>query len=194
MSNSLQELTRWGPFGRLVTWWRGKSKEQRRSSRPRGKKRDATREDFVRFALESAATVEAGGDPEEMHRCTYKLIRSDLFERAWELRIRAAKIKQPSPIPEWDGGDLAGKTILVRAYTPRDRIGEEVRLARFIAPVAKKARHCIVLGEPRLVPLLARSFPGVEVRPRGIDDDAAFAEADVGAYFETIAFHTGKNA
>ena len=108
-----------------------------------------------------------------MHRCTYKLIRSELFERAWELRIRAAAMTQPSPIPEWDGSDLTDKTILVRAYTPRDRVGEELRLARFIAPVAKQARRCIVLAEPRLVALLARSFPGVEVRPRGVDDNAA---------------------
>jgi hypothetical protein len=67
-------------------------------------------------------------------------------------------------------------------------------LARFIAPVAQKASRCIVLAEPRLVPLLARSFPGVDVRPRDIDDAAAFAEADVGAYYETIAFHTAKTA
>lgn len=202
MADSLHDLTRRrGPFERLMTWWRGGrkgerpgSKDVRPSSRPRRKKRDATPEDFARFALETAATIEAEGDPVEMHRCTYKLIRSELFERAWELRMRAAAMQQPSPLPEWDGSDLTDKTILVRAYTPRDRVGEELRLARFIAPVAKQARRCIVLAEPRLVALLARSFPGVEVRPRGIDDNAAFAEADVGAYYETVAFQTAKNA
>jgi hypothetical protein len=193
MSNSPQELKRWGPFGRLVTWWRGKSKEQRRRSRaPR--KLKANREDFVKYALENAAAIEAKGDPEEMHRITYKLLRLDLYERAWELRTRAAELDQPSPIPEWDGGDLAGRTVLVRAYTPRDRIGEELRLARFIAPVSRQARRCIVLGDRRLVPLLQRSFAGVEVRPRGIDEAAAFAEADIGAYYETIALRCVKTA
>jgi hypothetical protein len=32
------------------------------------------------------------------------------------------------------------------------------------------------------------------VRPRGVDDAAAFAEADVSAYYETIALHTARNA
>jgi hypothetical protein len=193
MSNSLQELKRWGPFGRLVTWWRGKSKEQRRRSHaPR--KLKANREDFVKYALENAAAIEAQGDPEEMHRITYKLLRLDLYERAWELRTRAAELDQPSPIPEWDGGDLAGRSVLVRAYTPRDRIGEELRLARFIAPVARQARRCIVLAERRLVPLLQRSFAEIDARPRGIDDAAAFAEADIGAYYETIALHHVKTA
>jgi hypothetical protein len=189
-----RDLTRQSPLGRLLSLWRGERKETRPSSRLRRKKRDATPEDFVKFALEAAATVEAKGDPEEMHRCTYKLIRSELFERAWGLRIRAADMTRPSPVREWDGEDLAGKTILIRAYTPRERIGEELRLARFIAPAAQRARRCVVLAEPRLVRLLARSFPGVDVRPRGVDDAAAFAEVDFGAYYETIALHTAKNA
>ena len=194
MSNSLQELTRWGPFGRLVTWWRGGSKEKRRSERASHRKMKAHREDFVKYALQSAAAAEADGDAEKMHRTSYKLLRLDLYERAWELRTRAAELDQPTPIPEWDGSDLAGLSVLVRAYTPRDRVGEELRLARFIAPAAKQARRCIVLGERRIVPLLQRSFDGIEVRPRGIDDAAALAEADVAAYYETIALHTVKTA
>ena len=129
-----------------------------------------------------------------MHRTSYKLLRLDLYERAWELRTRAAELDQPSPLPEWDGSDLAGLSVLVRAYMPRDRVGEELRLARFIAPAARQARRCVVLAEPRLVPLLQRSFDGIEVRPRGIDEAAAFAEADVAAYYETIALHTVKTA
>jgi hypothetical protein len=194
MSNSLQELTRWGPFGRLVTRWRRGSKEKRRSESAAPRKAKTTREDFVKNALEIAAAVEAGGNAEKMHRTSYKLLRLDLYQRAWELRIGAARIEQPCPIPEWDGSDLAGRSILVRAYTPRDRVGEELRLARFIAPAARQARRCVVLAEPRLVPLLQRSFDGIEVRPRGIDDDAALAEADVAAYYETVALHTVKTA
>ena len=73
-------------------------------------------------------------------------------------------------------------------------MGGELRLSRFIAPVAQRARHCIVLAEPRLVPLLRRSFAGVDVRPRGVDDDAVLTEVDVAAYYETIAFHHAKTA
>jgi len=63
-------------------------------------------------------------------------------ERPFRARLGASHRRcKASPIPELDGGDLAGKTILVRAYTPGT-----VRLARFIAPVAKQARRCIVLA------------------------------------------------
>jgi hypothetical protein len=96
--------------------------------------------------------------------------------------------------PRWSNRspDLGGRSVLVRAYAPRDRVGEELRLARFIAPVARQARRCIVLAEPRLVPLLQRSFDGIEMRPRGIDDAAAFADADVAAYYETVALHASR--
>ena len=88
---------------------------------------------------------------------------------------------------------LAG-AFLIRSYAPKSRIGEELRLARFIAPVAERARRCMVLAEPRLVPLLRRSFAGVDVRPRDVDNSAALAEVEVAAYYETIAFHFAKTA
>lgn len=183
-----QDQTRQRPLERLVAWWHGKNKKgaSKRIAHLKSKP--------VKNALEAASIAEATGDADAMVGCSYKLLRQGLFERAWQLRAGAAKLTQLSSIPDWDGGDLAGKTILVRPYAPRDRVGEELRLARFIAPVARKASRCIVLSEPRLVPLLARSFPGVDVRPRGVDDATVFAEADFGAYYETIAFHTAKTA
>lgn len=193
MADLQRSLTNGGPVERLVGWFRRMGGDNARAAhKSEHKKRKATREDFVKYAYETAAQMEAEGIPERMHRCTYKLIRLELYERAWELRVRAAEIDQPSPLPEWDGSNLSDRTILVRAYTPRNRVGEELRLARFIAPVAREARRTIVLAEPRLVPLLAHSFDGVEVRPRGVDDDAALAEADVAAYYETIALHHAK--
>jgi hypothetical protein len=158
------------------------------------RKRHRTPEDRVRQVLETARLAEFEGDADTMHNCSYKLIRFELYEQAWGLRIRAARLKEPSAIAEWEGEDLSGRTILIRGYMPKNRIGEELRLARFIAPVSKRARRCIVLTEARLVPLLGRSFPGIDVRPRGVDDAAAIAEADVAAYFETVALRYAKNA
>lgn len=95
-------------------------------------------------------------------------------------------------LPQWDGSDLTDRSILL-TYAPRDTIGEELRLSRFIAPVASRARRCIVLAEPRLVPLLRRTFPGADVRPRGAEG-AAHAEADVAAYYQTVAAHHARSA
>ncbi len=173
-----------------MTWWRRwtKGAGQGKNGTVAVK---ATRKER---ALQTAAAAEAAGDAAAMHRASNTLIRLELYARAWELRIRAAALTEESPLPEWDGGDLAGRSILIRAYTPRDRVGEELRMARFIAPVAERARRTIVLTEPRLVPLLARSFQGVAVRPRGLDDAVGFAEADVVAYYETIALRFARNA
>ena len=177
-----------------MTWWRGwprKGLLGLDAFRPR---RRPSYEDPIAHFLEAAREAESERDADRMRRCSYKLIRYEQYERAWELRTRAAAIDQASPIPEWAGDDLAGRTILVRGCMPKHRIGEELRLSRFIALVAERARGCIVLTEKRLVPLLRRSFAGTDVRPKGSDDAAAMSEADVGAYFETIAFHYAKNA
>ena len=179
--------------------WRRKWMERLlgwRAPRQKGGKKpaQANREDVIEDALEAVAVAESKGDPEKMHRASYKLLRLGLYERAWALRMRTAELHQPSSIPEWQGEDLTDRKILVRAYVPKDRIGEELRLARFIAPVAQRARGCIVLAEPRLVPLLRRSFPGADVRSRKVYDDPPFAEVDVGAYYETIAFHYARTA
>jgi hypothetical protein len=192
MADTQRDSNSAGMVERLVGWFRRNGNDSARKIEH--KKRKATREDLVKYAYETATAAEAEGDPEKMHRCTYKLIRLELYERAWELRVRAAQIGQPSALPEWDGSDLSDRTVLVRAYSPRNRVGEELRLARFIGPIAKQARRTIVLAEPRLVPLLARSFEGIEVRPRGADDAAASADADVAAYYETVALHHARTS
>jgi hypothetical protein len=191
MINSQGSLTNSRLIERLLAWWR---KVSRKGSRPRQKREKATREDRIKRAYEAAAAAEAAGDLEKMRRRSYKLIRLEHYKRAWELRLRAAELGHKSPLPEWDGSDLANRKILIRAYTPRDRIGEELRMARFIAPVVKQAGHCIVLAEPRLVPILRRSFKSIDVRQRGLDDAGAFGEADVAAYYETIALRYARTA
>jgi len=173
-----------------MTWWRRWAKGTGRGTSGIAPLK-ATREDR---ALQAAATAEAAGDATAMHRASNTLIRLELYERAWELRIRAAALTEDNPLLEWDGGDLGGRSLLIRAYAPRDRIGEELRMARFIAPVAERAGLSIVLTEPRLVPIVARSFQGVDARPRGLKDAAAFAEADIFAYYETIALRFARNA
>jgi hypothetical protein len=194
MADLEQGLTNKKLVEHLLRWWRRRSKDAPESSGAQQKRNKASREDLVRRAYESAAAAEAEGDIEKMHRRAYKLIRLELYERAWELRLHAAELMQSSPLPEWDGRDLAGRIILVRAHTPKHRIGEELRMSRFIGPAAQQARRCIVLAEPRLVTLLRRSFARVDARPRGVNDLGAFAEADVAAYYETIALHHARTA
>jgi hypothetical protein len=60
--------------------------------------------------------------------------------------------------------------------------------------VARLAGRCIVLAEPRLVPILRRTFEGVDVRTRGVDEKRAVAEAHVVASVDTLGFHFAKTA
>jgi hypothetical protein len=179
-----------------MNWW-SQPIDQVLRWRARRKKRKlhakGDREGLIKSIWKEAANAEAEGDADRMRSCSYKLMRFGLFERGWELRIGAALLREQSPLPEWDGGDLVGRTLLIRPHVPKKRIGEELRSSRFIAPVAQKAERCIVLAEHRLVPLFKRSFPGIEARPRETDADQAYAEADVAAYYDTIAFHYAKD-
>jgi hypothetical protein len=95
----------------------------------------------------------------------------------------ADRIEYPEGPPEWDGAWLDGTLLII---TPNEHIGELLRRARFIPMAAGRARHCIVLVERRLVPLYARSFPGVDVRTKDLEAVAAQSEARAMARFRTL--------
>ncbi|HEX4142698.1 MAG TPA: tetratricopeptide repeat protein [Pirellulales bacterium] len=66
--------------------------------------------------------------------------------------------------PSWDGSSLAGKTILVHG---EQGIGDEIMFASCLPDIVERARQVVVVCEPRLAPLLARSFPTVIVHGVG---------------------------
>lgn len=103
----------------------------------------------------------------------------------------AGRLKVPSSLPEWDGSPLPGQTLQI-VQRIRD-IGSPIRLARFIPLAARKAGRCIVLANPRLVPLFRRSFPQVDVREEGEDIGKDLAEADIIASYETIWQHLASD-
>ncbi len=153
-------------------------------------KRD--REGMIEHALAAGAFAERLSEPRYMSGVARMLMRLGVFEQSWQLSSAALQQTRKSPLPEWEGGSLSDRTILI---WPRDsHIGKAIRCSRFIAPVAARAKRCIVLAEPRLVPILRRTFEGVDVRTRGIDDNDALAEADVVASYETLGFHLAKTA
>ena len=69
----------------------------------------------------------------------------------------------------WTGGRLKNKRLLVRA---EQGVGDQILFASLIPDLAaaRKAEGGSVMleCEPRLVPLFARSFPDVTVRPAAI--------------------------
>ena len=70
--------------------------------------------------------------------------------------------------PVWDGSSLAGKTILIHG---EQGVGDEVMFASCLPDVIAQAKRVIVLCQPRLGRLFARSFPQaqIETQPRGFE-------------------------
>ncbi|CAK0772593.1 protein O-GlcNAc transferase [Gammaproteobacteria bacterium] len=63
---------------------------------------------------------------------------------------------QTLPFPEWDGGDLTGKTLLVFA---EQGLGDELLFASCFPDLVARAGHCLFECDPRLATLYRRSFP-----------------------------------
>jgi tetratricopeptide (TPR) repeat protein len=86
------------------------------------------------------------------------------FAEAWplhEIRDEAEEVKLDKYTqPRWDGSSLAGKSIVVHA---EQGIGDEVLFASCFPDVIAQAAKTVLVCEPRLVKLFARSFPQATV-------------------------------
>jgi len=89
------------------------------------------------------------------------------FDEAWE--AYAWRFKTPEnpniapayPIPEWQGEDLTGKSILV--WTEQGP-GEVLMFVPCLAEVIAQAASCTIVTTARFTPFLARTFPDADVR------------------------------
>lgn len=71
------------------------------------------------------------------------------------------------PFLEWDGGDLAGRTVLVHA---EQGLGDLILFASCIPDLMARAGHVVVETYPRLAMLFERSFPKATVVGRDVSD------------------------
>lgn len=85
-----------------------------------------------------------------------------VYARRWESRSYTS-FRRNFPQPRWAGEDLAGKSILVWG---EQGIGDELFFAGLIPEVITAASRTLIETEPRLVPLLRRSFPDATVFER----------------------------
>ncbi|MBL6934214.1 MAG: tetratricopeptide repeat protein [Alphaproteobacteria bacterium] len=96
------------------------------------------------------------------HNLALALLMMERFEEGWEeYEWRWKKPNVPNrefPQEVWKGEPLNGKTLLVWA---EQGLGDEIRFAGMVPEIMEKGASVILESEPRLVPLFARSFPGV---------------------------------
>lgn len=69
-------------------------------------------------------------------------------------------------LPAWQGENLDGRTLLI---WPEQGIGDEIVFSTCLPELAAAGVRLILLCDPRLVSLFQRSFPGVDVRPIGVE-------------------------
>ena len=97
-------------------------------------------------------------------------IKEGLDEYEWRFKTNKFKsYERHFSKPLWDGKkNLKGKKILVWC---EQGIGDTINWSSCLPFISSQAKHCILECQQKLVPLLRRSFPNVEVKPENRDLD-----------------------
>ena len=119
----------------------------------------------------------------------------DEFEWRWKLAKDFAGNRHFSK-PLWDGQEsLKGKRILLWS---EQGIGDTINWASCLPLVASLAEHTILECQEKIVSLLARSFPNIEVRPEDRSMDSKRNDFDfhlpMGSLYRHFIPHIGENA
>jgi Flp pilus assembly protein TadD len=139
----------------------------------------------ARTLYDRAITCDPGNAQARLNRAILHFLNSDLKE-GW--RDYDARLAVPGKVPAaeqrlapWSGGALKRTRLLVRA---EQGVGDQLLFASLIPELADRAVRdggAILLEcEPRLVPLFARSFPAVTVKPAQLRTINGVVTADYG--------------
>ena len=77
--------------------------------------------------------------------------------------MRAISVDQPQRpqhYPQWDGGGLAGCSVLVYA---EQGLGDEIMFASCVPDIIAASKHCVIECSPKLESIFRRSFPAATV-------------------------------
>jgi hypothetical protein len=134
-------------------------------------------------ARDAAEAVEALHDAKAFRRTARALLAVSDWGAHGRITALAERLERPDGPAEWDGLPLG--TLVINRREPI-HVSRPIRFAWLLGAAKARVEHCIVLTDPRLVPLLKRSFPDVDVRPSGPNDDEVIAGADALAGFHTL--------
>lgn len=146
---------------------------------------DAGERAEARTLYDRAIKTDPGQPQARMNRAILHFLNGDLKE-GW--RDYDARLTIPGKVPAseltfsaWTGAPLKRSRLLVRA---EQGVGDQLLFASLIPELAARAREdggtILLECEPRLVPLFARSFPGVTVKSAQLRSINGVVTADYG--------------
>jgi len=99
----------------------------------------------------------------------------DELEWRWKTSKNLAKQRHFAQ-PMWDGKQsLTGKRILIWC---EQGVGDTIMWSSRLSLLVSQAKHCILECQPKLIPLLERSFPNVEVKAENRNLDSKREDFD----------------
>ena len=99
------------------------------------------------------------GDWDALRYCGNRFERGRYYKEAWKALATGVEASAGIDRPIWGGPDDVCPSLLVLKRS-RD-LGDELRIIRLVRTAAQWAEKVTALVEPRLIPLLQRSFPEV---------------------------------
>ena len=111
----------------------------------------------------------------------------ELYEQRWETDDFMS-YKRYFRQPLWTGNDIpVKKSILLHS---EQGVGDEIMFSSCIPDLMKQAALCVLLCDPRLVPLFSRSFPSVTVI--GLGKDPGHTKSELAAYATDVEMAIGS--
>lgn len=141
-------------------------------------------------ADEMARLADHTSDPALMQQAGQAFERLGNFARAAELRFSARRLRKGGNADDWAGESVGAGTLLIDLveHDPRS-LGRVIRHARLAGAAAGRTQNATIRVEPRLVPLLRRTFP--EATVVGAQEDVT---GDKFATFEHLTWVFGRDA
>lgn len=121
-------------------------------------------------------------------------IEDGVIEYEWRFKTEKGKTQiRMFNKPLWNGtDDLSDKTILIWC---EQGIGDTLNWASMLDFIASRAKHCILEVQVKIVPLLSRSFPNVEVKTENrafdIERDDFDVHLPMGSIYKHFKAHNG---
>ena len=142
---------------------------------------------LARACAERTLRLAPGRGEARMNRALLRLTEGDIAG-GWEDYAHRFAAGDAVPrrfrIPEWQGEDLADRSILVWG---EQGLGDEILFGTVLSELVRRAGRMIVECDPRLTGLFARALPGAEVRAPTPDHRIGLQDADVHAPMGTVA-------